>query len=183
MTEDQRLFRGLKAGDRKAIKQIYRLYLPGIVYWVKSNNGSKQDAEDIFHECLEMMLIKIETLNASLSGLIQTICQRRWIDNIRKNKTANRVRNEWETRHIKENGEASEYDVPSRDYHRYKIMDQTFKNLSETCQQLLMLLRSGLTNDEIVRQMAFNSMNTLYRRKAACIARWSQLVKSFDIHE
>jgi len=57
-------------------------------------------------------------------------------------------------------------------------MEKYFTQLSDTCQQLLSLLKQGLKVEAIVKTLAFSNANTLYRRKAACMQRWSTLIKN-----
>ncbi len=174
--QDTKLFTGLKTGNREAVRQIYDSMLPKVISWVVANNGSQSDAEDVFQEALEIILLKIEKLNHSLSGLIMQLAKRRWIDKLRKNSK------QWST-DLSVIDQASDTSLLDElvekelEYNRYKIMDLTFRNLSATCQKLLELLKSGKSVDELVKLMDFSSANTLYRRKSACTNRWSELIK------
>ncbi len=178
--EDYELFNGLKSGDRESIKKIYINVLPSVKTWIVRNSGSNEDAEDVFQECLEIILLKIDHLQSSLSGLILQLSKRRWIDRIRKNKTRKGVSIVLAQRLYTETINNPLIEEQESEYQRYQIMESTFKNLSETCQKLLTLTKKSLSTEEIVHAMAFNSINTLYRRKAACISRWSQLVQEIQ---
>lgn len=174
--QDTQLFTGLKTGNREAVRHIYDNMLPKVKSWVMANNGSQSDAEDVFQEALEIILLKIDNLNNSLSGLIMQLAKRRWIDRLRKNNK------HWVTdfsalEKPTETNLLEELVEKELEYNRYKIMDKSFQKLSETCQKLLELMRSGIPVDELVNRMAFSSANTLYRRKSACTNRWTKLIK------
>jgi len=169
---DLKLFEGLKHGDRKAINEIYKNISPKVIYWVKNNSGSEEDGYDIFQESLEIILLKIESLNSSLGGLIMRIAQRKWIDKLRKNKVSIISADN----SLSENIQAYE-DQAVVEHEKHKLMDHTFSKLSALCQKIIIALKKGSTVDEIVRTLEMSSANTLYRRKSACIERWSILIK------
>ena len=54
----------------------------------------------------------------------------------------------------------------------------TFAQISDLCRQLLRLLADGMPASEVAAQLQMNSVNTLYRRKNACIERWRELFKT-----
>ena len=62
-------------------------------------------------------------------------------------------------------------------------MEKYFSELSETCQMLMSLLKKGMKVEEVIREMSFSSANTLYRRKAACMERWSTLIKEDKLYK
>lgn len=181
--EDSELFNGLKTGNRKAVKKIYSTYLPSVKTWVMHNSGTRQDAEDVFQESLEIILLKIDHLQSSLAALIMQLSKRRWIDRIRKRNTRQKVSNELGKRLEDREEMDTALEDKQREYNRFKLLERTFKQLSETCQQLLELSRKGKDTEEILNIMSFNSVNTMYRRKAACISRWSELIKATQLIE
>lgn len=170
------LFIGLKEGDRIAIKTIYKDFFPKVKQWVLNNNGSSQDAADIFQEVLETILLKIETVNSSFEALVIQMTKYKWIDKIRKKKTARNHQVNVE----KSDSMSSENQIitSEQEYIKYKLLDKHFTQLSELCQALILKLKEGLSASEIVNALNFKSANTLYRRKAACIERWSTLIKA-----
>jgi len=173
---DLELFEGLKSGDRKSVNQLYTQFFPSVRKWISRNSGGEDDAYDVFQECLETMLLKIDKLDYNLGGLIMRICQRKWYDQLRKKSRGDRVRNDENLRQEDE-GIEERITKHEEDYLRHKILDDAFKKLSELCQQLLELIKQGVSTEEILSELNFNKANTLYRRKAACMQRWTELVK------
>lgn len=169
---DQKLLSGLKKGDRKIILAIYNNYSPKVTAWITKNSGTKSDAYDIFQDSLETLILKIDSINSSFESLLMKIVKYKWIDQLRKNKKDSLAK---ETLKM----DLSMEEKSAVDNHqKFKMMDEAFVKLSELCQQLIEGLKQGENTQELMKRFKFNSANTLYRRKAACIERWSRLVKS-----
>lgn len=166
---DKEIFNGLKAGDRRVIKGIYKEVLPAVQRYIESNSGSSSDAHDIFQETMETILLKIEKCPTNFKGLVMTIAKRRWIDKLRRSGKEAII--------VEEISRDSVEEEASNNYDKYQLMEKTFYQLSELCQKLIEGVKSGLRVEQLVRELDFSNANTLYRRKAACIERWSNLVK------
>lgn len=179
MLSDQQLFRGLKNGDMKSIETIYQTMRPKVKQMILSNNGGEDDANDIFQETLEIILLKIEKIDSSFSGLVMRIAKNRWIDKLRKSNKYGRV-----SLNERDNISTTQEDeVLGEQYDKFILMDQTFEQLGQLCKDLIVLIKKELPTNEIVEQLAFNSANTMYRRKAACIEKWSSLVKEHKAYK
>lgn len=180
--DDFDLFEGLKSGHRPSVKKIYDTLLPRIEYWITSNNGSKADAQDIFQETLETIILKIEKVHTSFEALVLLLSKRKWIDRLRRNKVYAKVRSDASDRLTDNETEGDLYIEEESSYLKFKILDETFASLSQTCQELMTLIRNENSVDTILKKMQFASANTMYRRKAACTERWSKLVKEHKLY-
>jgi len=181
---DKELFTGLKRGDRKSIVLIYDRYLPKVSRWIKNNSGTQDDAHDIFQETLETVLMKVDSLGSSLEGLIVVITKRKWIDKLRKNSTISKSIEA--VKDIQPDIEESlniNIDHANAEYQKYKLMEKYFVQLSETCQKVISMMKEGVSVQDIVTKLSLSSANTLYRRKAACIERWTSLIKKDPIYK
>lgn len=175
--EDKHLLRGLKQGDAKTLQYIYTNIFPKVNSWITKHDGSTADAYDIFQEVMESILLNIDTIHKSFSATVMYLTKNKWIDKIRKDRTRFKVRNNMEQRQEHESGIESKLVHNELEYLKYKLMEETFSTLSELCQKVITLLKKGKDTNEIVTALKFKSANTMYRRKAACIERWSQIIK------
>jgi RNA polymerase sigma factor (sigma-70 family) len=89
-TEDQALLEKLIKADRKAIRQVYDLVLPSVIYWVKENQGTEEDARDLFQEAMIALYRKLEqpefALSCRLKSFLRIICRNLWLTRLRDNK-------------------------------------------------------------------------------------------------
>ncbi len=167
-------FNGLKSGNNKIIREIYETYFPPVKKWIQSNNGTEDDALDTFQNVLIDILTEKEKVDRNFGGLIFQMCRYRWIDELRKRKRRPVVSIDDRIR-LKENDSIGLEEIESNAI-RFSIADKAFNALSDMCKKILNLIKEGSPADEIVNKLNLNNKNTLYRRKHACIERWTKLV-------
>lgn len=61
---------------------------------------------------------------------------------------------------------------------RQTQLNLAFEKLSELCQKLLRAVSEGIASKDIAVQLTMNDVNTVYRRKNACVERWKNLYQS-----
>ncbi len=84
--------KGLINRDEKVITCIYKKVFPIILDYVSCNNGSYQDAEDVFQEAMLILLEKTRNRSFNLTCRFTTyfweICKKVWLKELRKRKRA-----------------------------------------------------------------------------------------------
>ena len=55
---DQEIIQGIKSGESYAVKYLAKDYLPVIRYYISKNNGNEEDAKDVFHDALFIIIEK-----------------------------------------------------------------------------------------------------------------------------
>lgn len=183
---DQQYLIALKAGDAKLIKEIYRLNALPITKWIQKNNGTTEDAKDVFQEAMEVLLkMAIHTefkLTCPLSGLLFKICRNKWIDRLKSKDKEIRVRIMESERYIVEEATTKNvYEKMTDLTERQTHLQACFVQLSETCRQLLQLTIEEKKTTEILTALKMDKASTLYRRKNACINRWKELYQSIYV--
>lgn len=180
--EDHRYLIALRKGDNLLLKEIYTKYTPQVISWVKKNNGSMSDAKDIFQEALIALYNKAcdpdFVLSYPIGGLIFQICKNKWIDQIRKKTKESEVRILEKERYDSEQPNASAIEQIEEEEIRQNKLNAAFEKLSELCQKLLLAVSEGMASKDIATQLAMNDVNTVYRRKNACVERWKNLYHS-----
>ena len=81
--KENELLKGLALGDKKAVETIYKDNFNMVQSLVINNNGSAQEAKDIFQEAMIVLLEKARSGNFELSCQIKTyvysVCRRIWL--------------------------------------------------------------------------------------------------------
>jgi RNA polymerase sigma factor (sigma-70 family) len=89
MTEQQ-LVAGLLNNDQDAIRYVYKTLAPPIYKYVLSNQGSLDDAKDIFQECFVKVWRKISAGAYEHQGKFDAyfiqVARNTWIDQLRQQK-------------------------------------------------------------------------------------------------
>lgn len=180
--EDKVLIDGLRSGDVKTIRAIYDQCFPKVRTLIVNNSGSESDAYDVFQEALELILLKMDTFKVNLEGMIILICKRKWIDKLRKKKSKDTFEQSASLQYKIESDAEQKLIDNEKAHLRTQLLEKSFRLLSDTCKRLMLLVKQGVDVQEIIKTMEFASANTMYRRKAACMKRWSEMVKEDKLY-
>lgn len=177
--EDHRYLLALRDKNPVLVRELYQNFSPQVIQWVKKNNGSIDDAQDVFQEALialyNMSLNVDFVLTHPIGGLIFRICRNKWIDKLREKNRESEVRDEQKKRYTDEQDIVPPIEQIEEEEIRQKKLNLSFQQLSSLCQQLLRLISNGTSPKDIVIQLKMANANTVYRRKSACIERWRKL--------
>ncbi len=87
---DTALLEALSQGDSAGTKKVYDLVLPSVIAWVRENNGSEEDARDVFQEALMALYIKLGKgdfeLTCTLKSFLRIVCRNLWRTRLRDSK-------------------------------------------------------------------------------------------------
>lgn len=179
MHTDHQYIEALRNNDPRGIREIYQRYSAQALRWVTQRQGTPADAKDIFQEAVmalyEKALEPSFVLTCPLGALLHVLYSRKWIDRLRGKNREAEVRKEEDLRY---NEEALTEDALSiaedalAEQARQIRLGRAFAELSELCRRLLTLLSNGVRPAEAASQLELNSVDTLYRRKNACVQRW-----------
>jgi RNA polymerase sigma factor (sigma-70 family) len=181
---DQRYIEGLARNDYGVLKEIRGNCLGILTRWILDNSGSREDAEDIFNDVLlaiydRMSKPKPLVLTRPFSAYLMGIARNKWFEVLRKRKKETKVRNDQAQQYTDERDESIEEELVAIETasERNRQLEKTFVQLSERCQQLIdMVFNRGLSTEEIVTALEFNTDNAFYVRKKKCLDRWRTLI-------
>jgi RNA polymerase sigma factor (sigma-70 family) len=87
---DADLVAALRAANPAAYTTLYSTYFPSVAYYVRGNQGSLKDAEDLFQETLLVLVDKLSQpdfhLSASLKTYLHAIARNLWLKKLRDQK-------------------------------------------------------------------------------------------------
>lgn len=171
---DQEYLDGIKKGDSKILKAFYKSFFPRIRHYVENNNGKEADAEDLFQEATVVLFRKLSaggfTLTSGLFTFIYAVCQRLWLNRLKKNN--------------RENSEIPTDDTLKADdiviveqTEQYSLYRQKFQELGEDCQQILTLFFEKVKMVDIAQKMDLSPAYTK-KRKHHCKEKLVKLIKA-----
>jgi len=134
---EQALLKGLANNDSKAVETLYKSHFGMIQHFVTNNNGSLDDARDIFQEAMIALYEKAQSDNFVLTCQIKTyvysICRRLWLKRLQQQgRYSQSVENLEETVGVEE--EIEEHEKRNA---AFAIMDRAMGSLGEPCKSLL----------------------------------------------
>ncbi|GAB5398443.1 MAG: hypothetical protein Aureis2KO_00280 [Aureisphaera sp.] len=138
-----------------------------------SHNGSKAEAEDIFHNALVTLFVKLKNKELqiqSFDSYLFTICRNLW----RRECSKNRVTNIDSIPLVDESVDLAKFSLEQNQWDLYR---EKFSELSENCRKLLGMTFKKVAYKEIVAFFSYASETVARQRVFKCKSRLVQLIK------
>jgi len=173
---EKQLLQGLVKNDRKAIETLYKENYKMVQTLIISNNGSADDARDIFQEAMIVLYEKVKSGSFELNCLIKTylysVCRRLWLKRLQQiQKYSAEVESLAETVPVEEELEAHE-----RRNTEFLTMEKSMMGLGEPCKSLLeayYLQKKSMT--EIAANFGYTNAENAKNQKYKCLMRLKKL--------
>jgi RNA polymerase sigma factor (sigma-70 family) len=112
-TKDEQLLAGLAKNDKQAIETLYKEHFGMVQAFILNNNGSSDDARDVFQEAMIVLYEKASSgsfeLTAQIKTYIYSVCRRLWLKRLQQmQRFGAPVENLAETVQVEEELEAHE---------------------------------------------------------------------------
>jgi RNA polymerase sigma factor (sigma-70 family) len=182
---EQLLLKGLANNDSKAIETIYKENFQVILSLIINNNGSSDDARDVFQEAMIALYEKAQSQSFVLTCRIQTylysVCRRLWLKRLQQNG-----------RYLYDSDSVSETVAVEEDLEEHErknaefaIMDRALSSLGEPCKSLLeayYLQKKDM--QEIAKEFRYTNADNAKNQKYKCLMRLKKLFfAQFNIGE
>lgn len=183
--EQKQLLTEFCEGNTKAFAKLYQYYYGFVENYVCKNNGTKEDAQDIFQETLIVFLEKLKKddfyLTASLKTYIIAISKNMWLNSLRKNKKTtvysfansdDEQENNNQNRLDKNNfvlSQAFDKELENEKPITEKF-DDYFSRLTSHCQNLLStIIEEQKSAEEIQKEFGYTTRHNLRNQKHKCV--------------
>jgi RNA polymerase sigma factor (sigma-70 family) len=173
---EQVLLKGLAQDDTKAVETIYRNNFNMVQSFVLNNNGTYDDARDIFQEAMIVLYenAKSETfvLTCQIKTYIYSICRRLWLKRLQQlNKFSVQVDSLEETVPVEE-------DIENQDKRNadFVIMERALGSLGEPCKSILeayYLQKKDMAH--IANAFGYTNADNAKNQKYKCLIRLKKL--------
>ncbi len=176
-TSDQDVVQGLLKNDSKAFDKLYHMSFSQIRQWITQNNGSEQDAEDIFQDAVLAVWKNIKEgkyqkkENVKLSTYVFQICKFRWFEQLKSARVrySTKLNPEFD---VVDANDQEELDSQSE---RVNYLHRLFHQLGEKCQQILKCYYyQKMSLAEIAAQMDYTPQSAK-NEKYRCMQRLKKL--------
>jgi RNA polymerase sigma factor (sigma-70 family) len=166
-----------KAKKEELVGQLYKKLYKKINFYVISNSGLGEDAEDVFQDALIVLLDKIDAGTLHLTCAIETyffsVCKNLWYHKL-ANMQKSRHFQEYEMfEHAKAAISSDTYDMHDE---LLRLMKYHFSRLDEKSRQTLNLYMNGTPNKETTALMGYNNKDYAKTRKFICKEKLKSLI-------
>jgi len=172
---ERELIEQLRAGNEQAVRQIYRDAFTYCASFVTKNNGTSEDARDIFQNVLIVFYKKLEDLNFEIESNLKTylyaITKNLWFTHLRKaKKTGLHLVMDEEDNPLKFSDDGSELKAKQEEEEQLLELEEHLRNHSAKCQKLLRLFFYEKKNYREVAALMDYSESYVRKKKMKCIA-------------
>ena len=179
------LLKGLAQDDRKAIETIYKDHYNMVQALVIRNNGTAEDAKDIFQEAMIVLYEKVKSnsfeLNCQIKTYIYSVSRRLWLKKL-MHQNRFMIADEADQEIVSTDEEIEEHEKLNTEFN---MMEKAIHGLGEPCKSLLeafyMQKKSML---EIAAGFGYTNAENAKNQKYKCLMRLKKLFFSqYKSHE
>jgi RNA polymerase sigma factor (sigma-70 family) len=169
------LLQGLAQNDKKAIETIYKENFNLIQALVINNNGSLEDAKDIFQEAMIVLYQKVKSgsfeLNCQIKTFVYSVSRRLWLKRLMQQNKYRLYENTDDIVLVDDDMEVHE----KRDT-EFILMEKAMGSLGEPCKSLLeafYMQKKGM--QEIAGIFGYTNAENAKTQKYKCLVRLKKL--------
>ncbi|MFN6945990.1 MAG: RNA polymerase sigma factor [Cytophagaceae bacterium] len=175
LSEDE-IIKGIKEGDLSLLKVVYKAHFPMTLQFILTNNGSEQDAKDVYQEAIINLYEKLKDTDFILSCKIKTyiysVCRRQWLK-----KLMERSRYSGKVEDIEEFISVEKDDGSARETEeRFNIMFKSLSRLGEPCKTILEdFYIKNMSMDMITEKFGYTNSANAKNQKYKCLTRLKKM--------
>jgi len=173
---EQALLKGLARNDAKAAETIYKENYRMVQAFILNNNGSYDDARDIFQEAMIVLYENAKNesfvLTSKITTYVYSVCRRLWLKKLQHNsRFSGQVESLEETVAVEE-----DLEMQDRRNADFAIMERAMGSLGAPCKSLLeayYLQKKDMT--EIAEAFGYTNADNAKNQKYKCLMRLKKL--------
>ena len=168
---DEQILKGILRHDNLILQYIYKQYYYNINYFIRKNQGSEDDASDIFQEAIIIIYRKIKENDlifekSSFKSYLFSVCRFLWLKQLEKRRIEKEKLND--SLPYQEDLYDDNLNELIEKNERYGLYQKHFSTLSTDCQKLLQLFFEKVPLREIAKVMGYKSEKYAKKRKYKC---------------
>ena len=173
---EQALLKGLANDDSKAIETIYKDNFNMVQAFILNNNGSYDDARDIFQEAMIALYEKAKSesfvLTSKINTYVYSICRRLWLKRLQQlGRYSNQIDGFEETIPIED-----DIEIHEKRNAEFAIMDRALNSLGEPCKSLLEgYYIKKLDMQTLAKDFGYTNADNAKNQKYKCLIRLKKL--------
>ncbi len=163
-----------------AVKSVYRDHFESMAWLVKNNNGSQQDAEDIFQEVVVSFIELVQKGKfrgeSSVKTFLFSMTKNTWLNELKKRGRADARELKYEKAKDQQEMDVSHFIAEQEA--KKQVMD-VVGQLGDTCRKLLvMFYYESLSMKEILANLEYENEQVVRNKKYKCLKQLEQMITS-----
>jgi len=162
------LIKGIRNHDSSILQYVYNIHYPIIEGYITHNQGSREQARDIFQDAMIIVYKRIKSDNLVLSCKFGTylyaICKNIWMQE-RKKYLQRTEKLRQQPLEVHDPGPAND---PLLQNHLTDLFNKHFEALSKDCQKILSMYFNNFSVEDIRAAMNYKDLHHTADRKYRC---------------
>ncbi|TJZ52492.1 sigma-70 family RNA polymerase sigma factor [Sphingobacterium olei] len=175
---DLEIIEGVAKGESKAINTIYAHFFPSVARMIINNNGSNEEAKDIFQEAVMVLYDRVTRqdfeLKSKLKTFLYAVSRRLWLKQLnRKGASTNTsdISDYEDILHVEEDIERH-VDIETK----FTQMESSLEQLGEPCKTILNdFYIANLSMQAICEKFGYTNTDNAKTQKYKCLQRLKKL--------
>jgi len=172
---ERSLLQWLARSDKKAIETIYKDNFNSIQALIINNNGTGEDAKDIFQEAMVVLYEKVQLssfeLNCQIKTFLYSVSRRLWLKRLIQMNRLNISESQEELISVDE--DVAEHEKRNQDF---LMMEKALHSIGEPCKSLLeAFYMKKKTMQEIATSFGYTNAENAKNQKYKCLIRLKKL--------
>ena len=173
---DEELLEGIRNDDEAALSYLYKLHYPMILHFIQNNNGTEDEAKDIYQEAVIIFYEKVHDgsldLYCKIKTFLYSICRRLWLKKLaEKNRFSISRIEDSETYEAVE-----EEDMAMENEKKYTVMSHALALLGEPCRGLIEdFYLHDLSMVAIAEKFGYTNPDNAKTQKYKCLQRLKKI--------
>lgn len=173
---EKTLLEGLAMNDRKAVEVIYRENFNMVQALILNNNGSSDDARDVFQEAMIVLYEKVRSghfeLNCQIKTYVYSVSRRLWLKRLQQMNRYSGAIDSLES----EVSVEDDLEEHNRVNEEFEVMEKAIGGLGEPCKSLLEAYYLQKRNmQEIAANFGYTNADNAKNQKYKCLMRLKKL--------
>jgi len=177
---DFHYIQALLDNNNRAIAEIYTRFAGRIGRFVQANNGTLDDARDVFQDALIAISRQAQRpafiLTCPFEAYLYCVCKGKWLNELKRRRRAAVTIGEVEGFSDTEQADTLA-DATLREEERDHLFRYFFEKLAAGCRQLLQLAWSGISMEEVSIQLGV-SYGYARKKKSECVSQLMGWIQS-----
>jgi RNA polymerase sigma factor (sigma-70 family) len=165
---EEAIIKGIRNHNSSILQYVYDTQYPIIEGYIIHNQGSRDQAKDVFQEAMIVVYRRIKSgeleLSCRFGTYLYAICKNIWIQE-RKKYLSRAEKLRQHSLMVNDPGPA---DDPLIQNHLRTLFDKHFSDLSEDCQKILSMFFNNFTVEDIRTAMNYKDVHHAADRKYRC---------------
>lgn len=173
---DNEIILGILNNSSTTLKYLYKAYFPMILQLIMNNNGSEEEAKDIYQEGIIILHDKIKSgdfeLTSKLKTFLYSVCRRLWLKRLSHKSRFSENIKDYED-HFPVETELAQHEEKDQ---QLAVMHHALVELGEPCKTIIEdFYMHGKSMQDICERFGYTNADNAKTQKYKCLQRLKKL--------